>query len=272
MKKTGISIVNSLTASNQSIAIEDFEVRGTKARIKVKIVASAETSKSELLTALNDKFNGKLRAVPKSFKLTAESSANPKQVVLHAIGYVVPNIEVVEASADNMGRMREVANNMFLDESDCIWNQTGGFMYKRNDVESADALQTLLAECASEGSVATRMKRRPEFPTIAGIQSGDFVTYMSKGEMMCGYVLASDAKTNNYMILASTETEPEIVEAFAIQDRIKIEEGSVQFPQEKEMAGAIDVNALIAYYKRVYSYNPAYFAELERRIRSFSFM
>ena len=272
MKKTGLEILSMATASDASgsVQIEDFAVKGMRAKVRVKIVASADTSKQEIIGQLNAKFNGKLRAVPKSFKLTEQSSGNPKAVIVHAIGFVVPNVEVIEA-ATAAGRMTEVASNMFLDESDCIWNQTGGFMYKKSDVESAEALEALLAECSSEGQTVTRMKKREEFAVMAGVTSGDFVTFMGKGEVMAGFVVAAD-DLGKFMVIACTEDEPEIIEAFDIQERIKLDNDKINYPQEAEMSGAIDINALIAYYKRLYTYNPQYFVELERRIRSYSFM
>jgi hypothetical protein len=107
---------------------------------------------------------------------------------------------------------------------------------------------------------------------MAGVKSGDFVTFMGKGEVMAGFVVAQDEAKGAFMVLACTEDEPEVIEAFDIQERINLDADKVNYPQEAEMSGAVDINALIAYYKRLYQYNPQYFVELERRIRSYSFM
>jgi len=273
MKKLGSEIASTVAqASRHSALIQDFQVCGTQAKIRVQVVASDTVSRKEILSGLNEKFQGKLRAVPRSFRITESSSADRNNVIATVEGYVVPNVQVIVASDERAGKMKEVAANMFLDDSDCIWNKTGEFLYKKSDVETSEGLQALLAECSSEGARPTRMRKADAFLGPQEISSGDFVSYMNRGEMGCGFIIAADPANRKVMVLAQNEEEPEVIDAFQVQDVLAMDETQIKYPQEQELSGAVDVNALLAYYKRMYIYNPSYFQELENRIRGYAFM
>lgn len=274
MKEIGRSIVETLASSIDSLtaAVTDYKVCGEKAKIRVAVVAGDGITKSDILEEINNQFNGKLRAVARSFKVEASNYADPSNVRFNLIGYVVPNVEIISASSRARGAMREVASNMFLDSSDCIWNKTGDFLYRKSDVETAEELNHFLTECSAATS---RIKRSYDFETVTA-SSGDFVSYMSKGEMCYGFVIASDESGNKLMVLAEGEDDPEVIDTFDVQDTAIVDDAKVRFPEETEMvevsSANVNLDAIISYYKRWFQYNPAYAQQLIDRLKSYVFV
>jgi hypothetical protein len=273
MKEMGKSIIEAMSANldRLTVNVTAASACGSKGKIRVAVVASSEVTKSDILTSINEKFNGKLRAVARSFRIveTANSDRNNVQVQLE--GYVVPNVEIIALSSEQGSRMKCVASNMFLDAGDCIWSKTGDFLYKKSDVETAEELNQFLTECASS---TVRMRKTVGFEQVV-VASGDFISYMSKGEMCYGFVVASDESNGKLMVLAEGEEDPEVIDTFDVQDQAVINDDQVRFPEEEEMvetsATSVDVNALVNYYKRWFAYNPKYAQTLIDRLKSHSF-
>jgi hypothetical protein len=273
MNATVRSILDKMVENSRcTVTIDQYQVNedAKAARVRMRVVANADATKADIVEAINGKFGGALRAVPSSFVLCSDSTERSNGIVAYADGYVVPNIEVIEVSSDKAGTFKELACNMFMDEADCIWTQAGNFLYKKSGVESSDNFNELLSVCAAEGAPVTRMKRTAPFTALAAA-GGQFVTFLAKGEMCAGFVVATDPATKQLMVLAANETEPELIPSFSVASVQHLTD-DVKYPTEVEMSGVVDINALIAYYKRVYQYNPAYFAQLESRIRSHAFI
>jgi hypothetical protein len=273
MKEIGRSIIAELasTMDRLSVSVLDFESCGDKGKVKVAVVASENTSKQDVFKAINAQFKGKLRAVARSFKLVESSSSDVNNVRFELQGFVVPNVEIIEASSEEGTKMKAVASNMFMDDQDCIWHKTGDFLYKKSDIETSEELNNFLKECSSSN---VRQRKSSGFNTILA-NAGDFISYLTKGEICCGFVIATDTENQKLMVIAEGEDDPEVIDAFDIQDTATIDEDKVKLPEEDEMvetsSSAIDINAIISYYKRWFQYNPQYANMLIDRLKKHAF-
>lgn len=272
MKEMGRSIIDSMADLNRlTVNVTDFITCGAKSRVKVAVTAGATSTSSEILGAINEQFGGKLRAVARSFRIVEGSNQDRNNVQISLEGYLVPNVEIIATASEQGQKMKCVAANMFLDQSDCIWSKTGDFLYKKSDIETSEELNQFLTECSSSN---IRMRKTAGFEA-ASVNSGDFISYMSKGEMCYGFVVASDYPNRKLMVLAEGEEEPEVIDTFDVQTSTPIDDEKVRFPEEEEMvetsATSVDVNAIVNYYKRWFTYNPAYAQMLIDRLKGHSF-
>jgi hypothetical protein len=274
MKEMGRSILDSIMASgdNLSVNVTAASVCGSKGKVRVAVVAGSDATKADILSAINQKFSGKLRGVARSFKVveTANSDRNNVQVQLE--GYVVPNVEIVAQASDEGKVMKCVAANMFMDAQDCIWSKSGDMLYKKSDVETSEELNSFLTECASSN---VRMRKDTAFENIV-VSSGDFISYVHAGEMCYGFVVASDEQNQKLMVLAEGEEDPEVIDTFDVQSQVPINDANVRFPEEEEFvetsATSVDVNAIVSYYKRWFAYNPQYATQLIERLKQHAFV
>ena len=267
-----MSIIEAMTKDFDrfTVKINDFKTCGSKAKVNVSVVAADSVEKADILSGINEQFNGKLRAVPRSFRVVSSAQANQNNVKLDLEGYLVPNVEIIAASSEEGSKMKCVASNMFLDEKDVIWSKAGDFLYKKSEVETAEELHSFLSECTAS---SVRLKKEKGFDTLT-VASGDFISYLSKGEMCFGFVLASDDANAKLMVLAEGEDEPEVIDAFDVQNTVPIEDDKVKFPEEEEIvtaSSAVDINAVVNYYKRWFAYNGSYAQLLIDRLKSYIF-
>jgi len=274
MKEMGKSIIEAMASAmdnNVSVKINEFQTCGSKGKVRVSVVASSDLVKSDILQAINHQFNGKLRAVARSFRVVASQNPDRNNVQVQLEGYVVPNVEVVTASSEQGKKMKCVASNMFLDPADCIWTKTGDFLYKKSEVETSEELNKFLTECSSSN---VRMRKTQGFETVVA-SAGDFISYMSKGEMCYGFVVATDEDNSKLMVLAEGEEDPEVIDTFDVQESTPIDDEQVRFPEEEEYvetsASSVDVNAIVSYYKRWFTYNPQYAEMLISRLKGHAF-
>jgi hypothetical protein len=273
MKEIGKSIIQELAANMDrlTVGIESFKTHGDKSKVRVSVIATSDSNKSDILKSINSQFGGRLRAVARSFRIVESSNADRNNVTFKLQGYVVPNVEIVAASSEQGKKMKCVASNMFMDQSDCIWSKTGDFLYKKSDVETAEELNQFLTECSS---TTTRVRKGLDFETVVA-SAGDFVRYLSKGEMCCGIVVAADETNHKLMVLAEGEEDPEVIDTFDVQDSLPVDDEKVRFPEETDMvetsASAVDINAIVSYYKRWFTYNPNYAQMLIDRLNQHAF-
>jgi hypothetical protein len=274
MKEMGKSIIEAMSATmgdTLTVNVKNFEVCGNKSKVRVAVVASAGSTKTDIRNAINEKFQGKLRAVAGSFSIVESSNADRSNVQATLEGYVVPNVEIVTASSEEGKTMKCVAANMFLDQADCIWSKTGDFLYKKSDVETSEELNRFLTECSSS---TVRMRKADKLGSTE-VSSGNFVSYLSEGEMCYGFVIATDEANQKLMVLAEGEEDPEVIDTFDVQTQVPVDDEKVAFPEEEEFtetsAAGIDVNALVSYYKRWFQYNKQYAEQLISRAKGHSF-
>jgi hypothetical protein len=274
MKEMGRSILADLASQMDTctVKVNAFETKGPKAKVRVSVVANSDATRNDILASINAQFGGKLRAVARSFKIAECSSADVSNVCVQLEGYVVPNVEIVTAASDEGQKMKCVASNMFLDSIDNIWSKTGDFLYKKSDVETAEELNKFLTECSSSH---IRQRRAEGFFVVAA-DCGSFISYMSKGEMCYGFVMASTEDGQQLMVLAEGESDPEVIDTFDVQNKVPIDAEKVNFPEEAEMvetsASSVDINGIVSYYKRWFAYNPQYAAQLIERLKQHAFV
>jgi len=273
MREIGKAILSEIAGSvdRLSVSLEDFKVKNTTAKATFKVVAASEYSKADILSAINEKFGGKLRAVARSFRLTENSSADASNVMCHIEGYLVPNVEVIEAHSERGKVMSCVASNMFMDDADCIWNKSGDFLYKKSDVETSEQLEAMLSEVSSEGGFA-RQRKANDFK-ITTPSAGSFISFTHQGEMGYGFVVATDTSNKKLMVLADGEDEPEVIDDFQVKDQYEVDGDELRQPEEVECSSdSVSVDKLVQYYKRVYSYNQPFLDGLIGRIKGYSFI
>ena len=70
--------------------------------------------------------------------------------------------------------------------------------------------------------------------------------------------------------------DPEVIDNFDVQEVAPIDEAQVNFPEEGEMvetsASSIDLNGIVAYYKRWLQMNPSYANQLISRLKAHMFV
>ena len=274
MREMGRSIVESLAADMDrlTVTITDHVACGQKGKIKVGVIANSDVQRSDILQAINGQLGGKMRAVARSFKIAESSQNDRNNVRFDLVGYVVPNVEIIATASDKGKSMKCVASNMFMDASDCIWSKTGDFLYKKSDIETAEELNKFLTECSSS---AVRQRKTCDFDIVEAA-AGDFISYQSRGEMCFGFVVAADANNAKLMVIAEGEEDPEVIDNFDVQEVAPIDEAQVNFPEEGEMvetsASSIDLNGIVAYYKRWLQMNPSYANQLISRLKAHMFV
>jgi hypothetical protein len=148
MKEMGKSILETMASAidnnTLTVNVSDFQTCGSKGRIKVSVVASSDTTKSDILKSINEKFDGKIRAVARSFRIVESANADRNNVQFSLEGYVVPNVEIVSASSEQGAKMPQIAFGVKQAIS-FIVNRI--LKLARNSIASLVSARPLMLEC-----------------------------------------------------------------------------------------------------------------------------
>lgn len=265
--------------SNGTYKILAFDVLDSSAaRVQLSIVGDA---KSQIGQFDNDLRERGLRVVESSARVFNENKILNKKT-LNVL--VVRNQQTKEATQTNKSRMMAVAANMFVDSDNSIWSEDNGLLVKNDNIETAEHLEKILTASANLASpfdaegrgarslLASDTYRKPK------IDSGMYAVYEHQGQLYDGFVVAmSEDETQAIMQprpddIANPYPEHRIsvshvVESFDLE-KLTTEVPTVP-PSERlvaEAAGTTLTQAL-AYYRKVFSYNPEYFRRFSQLLR-----
>jgi hypothetical protein len=187
-----------------------------------------------------------------------------------------------------MNGFKAVASNMFMDDEKDMWvlrkTEAGGLLVKTTGIDDDMSLVGMLDAVASDG-----FRNSPEFGRMTAMASsiehavagGDFVSYVNNdNRVVCGFVVASVEGTDEIVALPVGATEGETIKKAAVTEI----HAQTDFPQHQPTGeeeaetvvaaarGAIDLNFILDYYKKVYARSPQYFDMLAQRFQSHQFM
>ncbi len=272
--------------ANELNTLPNVEIRAFKpagnglARVIVDIThTSASRDNPELVSkSLTQKLEGKLSAVSGTFTTVEKTRVNER-----IAGVVGVNRQIVAASSDMKG-FRSSSANMFMDEEKNMWvmrkTEAGNILIKTTGVDDDTSLLKLLESCSSTQTSQARdfYSHSSAEPNVTG---GDFVSFVANDNTVCaGFVAAVVSGTDDLIIVPVGGESGEVVKKGAVTDI----HAQNEFPADQDTAegqvdavvaasrGGSSLDTIVAYYKRVYNRNPAFFKEFEKRIRGHHYM
>lgn len=277
------SAVMTLKTDEPTIELKSYSAAGADlARVIIDVTHTTQSRNNPqlVMNALSKKLDGRFQAIAGSFDLV-DSGAYTDRIT----GIVGRTREIVAVSEDNLKGFRALSSNMFMDDEKEMWTMKkteAGDVLIKTSAEDDLSLLNLLEATASSG-----YRSAPEYAKLSAmcgalaskVQGGNFVSYVDLNNRITqGFVIATtDSETA--LVLPQGADEPDEVKLDAvtdIHDAAEMPEVTMSAEEivEQEVAvssGRVDVNAIVAYYKRIYNMNPKFFAEWEKRIRSHQF-
>ena len=270
--------MKAIASSNITIALLHTARAGAgMARVIADIThnATSRDNPQEVYAAFASAVDGKAQLLPETIRVLDENRYS-QRIVAH----VALNREVVAVS-EGMKGFRAVAANMFMDTEDKMWTlrktQGGDVLIQATDLEDDETLARALSSLSSVRHDPTVGRFAAQCSAVAAsVQGGDFISYVSfDNKVKFGYVAVS-AEDSDELLLVPTEGEEETINKDAVLDN----EGEPEVEESEEdqveaavasARGAVSVEQIVAYYKRIYGRNQKYFAELTKRIRGHKF-
>lgn len=219
----------------------------------VKVVATFSTldaSETQLNTALARLFGGNARPVEGSFRQLRGSS------VPAAVGFVCANTIVKEYDSAEVASMKVLASNLLMSaEDESLWEVRSSGNAKYLAKQTQDDLSELVA-LAKVRSVNT-----PKLSSIAvaSVQQSEFVAFVDKAtlDMRYGFVVKASEDTMTVVDTEGDEVEVDnetLVESAFLNgdDKEYAEKAGIELPAQG------DKQAMIDYYREVYSYDKDY--------------
>lgn len=284
------SQVNAITAGlktdNPGVEIKSYALAGDGIARVVVDVTHTQASRDDhnlVAKALRSKLGNKMEAVAGSFIGVDKGSYVER--VTGLVG-VVREIRAI-ASDKDMNGFRCTAANMFMDDEKDMWQlkktEAGQIMIKTSGIDDDASLVNLLDSCSSAGH-----RSSPEYGKLCAMASGantnvtggNFVSFVDMNNTIQeGFVVATASDADDVLVLQTGAEDAEAIKLGAITEVHDTENfPDPKFTEEEKVdqavaasRGAAPVEAMVAYYRKIYSMNPKFFAEFEKRIRGHSF-
>ncbi len=249
------------------ISVNDYKmITPTLARVVLNMNGTPEDS-LQMRVAVAKLFKQQASAVEGSFRW-ASRSGDVKAVV----GYVRANNDVREFDAKADGaKYRAMASNLLMDNADkTLWEvRSGSGDSKYLARHGNEDLSSLVHLATSFRSVSPRLAQ-----TASGVPAQkDFVAFVDRKteEVRYGFAVTSaTAQTQGMLTVVATDDE----EAIDVpeEDVVDVyETDGEDTAQVAVAASGLSKEAMIAYYKKAYSYDPAYIQEIIKMIDQHSF-
>jgi hypothetical protein len=290
MNNAVTNIVRSLRAQQMSdipaVELRDFETLSSdlvRATLHITHKNGSRNKKPVLLNAIRRKFAGKLQPFEGSFRSVAQTQFT--DVVVGILDKVKPCITLAEAEKQGFAAY---ATNMYMDKEKNTWTlreaDNGQLLVQTNFVEDAESLSALLDTYVSKSS-----RFSPDFTSVSSAaaqvihaaQGGDLISYVSPkhNKLSFGFLCASSADNTQALVIAHDTGSEEyidkrlIIEAFDPTNAPTID---VIADNAYDLASQSAVNKdliteMLAYYRKVFARDPAYFAEFANRLRGYAF-
>jgi len=285
------SAIMSLASTEPNVEIKSYAKAGkglARVVIDVTHTKGSREDHSSISSAIAKKLHGKMTAVAGSFKSLDKSAYTER--ITGLVGVVHDVIAIDETKS--LKGFRAMASNMFMDEEKDMWilrkTESGQVLVKSTGIDDDLSLANLLEGCASAGH-----RSSPEFRALSSVasgqaldvQGGDYIAFVDvSNTIRSGFVVATvegeDGTDTDALVLQPGSTDPEEVNMGAVTSKY----GTEDFPEAKfedeevvnhsvsAARGVVNPDVLVEYYRKIYSSNPAFFAEFEKRIRSHAWM
>lgn len=254
------STLNTTTAN-----LQDFEmISPSVARVCISM-SGAFPSRSEVRSAIASLFKGMASPVEASFRNLSESGG-----IKTVIGFVKASAEVRPFEEATNGRMKAMASNLLMDDTDkSMWEiragSTGKYLVKQGNED--------LSELAS--LAVSRKVGLPSLAHVANVTAAktEFAAFLDKKmeEVQFGFVVAS---TDDGLEVLPFDGDGD-VETVTPEQLVQVVnlDGEDTQATGMEMSAAVmnDKSAMIEYYKKAYQHAPDYVAKVIEQINQHAF-
>lgn len=269
-----------------TIEVQSYALAGAGlARVMIEVThnAASRANPKAIADALKNRLNGKMEAVAGSFASIEKSNFTERLT-----GLVAAVREIVPVTDESSKGMKAVASNMFMDDEQHMWvlrkTEAGQLFVKTTGIDDDMSLVGMLDACASAG-----FRNSPDYGRMVAqcsslansVEGGDFVSYVNGDNMVvAGFVVAGVAGEEEIVVLPVGGSEGETINKAAVtqihaQDEFPAHEQTGEEEVETVVAagrGAIDINFLLDYYKKVYARSPQFYQMFAQRLQSHQFM
>lgn len=262
-----------------SIASSDH----AKAVIRVTHKGDGRNDKKLIVNSIRNKFGNRVEPVEGTFKaLSSDTFSDTISGVVRVIRQTIPFVE------GSTRGFTSFASNMFMDAEKGIWTlkhtPSGKLLVQTSAMDDEDSLNELLSSFSSAGSQFT-----PEYRGYVSVAStsvpaigGDLVQFINRhSDAVVGYIVASvedDTNTEKYMVLESGNESPEIIETTMVLQKLDASDAP-KIIEPKTVANSIlaatskvTIDDMLAYYKKVFRRDPAYYEKFATNLRSHAFL
>jgi hypothetical protein len=253
------------TINTSTVNIHDYELlTPTLAKVIVTYTGSVPRQE-ELRSNIAHLFKGFAAPVISSFRKL--DRIGTKNAVIGFVKSVVEIRTLEEANADG-GKMRAIASNLLMDETDkSLWEiktgSTGQYIARQGN----DDFKELV------GLATARVKGVPMLNqiAIAATEIKEFAAYVCpvSEEVMHGYVVA--ATDGSVEIMPFGDNEGVRVQEANLIEVINLDGEDQNSLGRMSESASVDKNAMIEYYRKAYSHNPDYVQKIIDQINQHAF-
>lgn len=260
--------------------IKSYNVHKSNLVTVSAVVVGHDATSDEVFNSLSKATKHQLIPVRGTVRMVSKS-ADDLQCMVTA---VMDRTRDIRPYTENHG-FRSLSKNQFLDDAENIWTLSqagdGKVFVRANELESVDDMANLMKACCSNSGATTTEQRAMISQSSnngVGVQGGDYAQFISaSGDVRFGYVAAElvteSGEDEGLLMVSSTDGESETINREDIIVSVPADQFTAEVPEyaldSKSSAG--DAEVLINYWRRVLSYRPDFFAQLEARIRSYAF-
>lgn len=271
-----------------TISILDFATIGNgMARVVMDLVHNRFTRDNHGLVAqaISQSFDGNIAPVESTFESTSKTSIGERLT-----GVVRVNTEAIPVEDAEKRGFKSVSSNIFFDTEDKMWSlqksASGDLLIKNTGIEDESALRDILGlHCMKAGAHSMSSVGEKFMTSLSAtqqnVEGGDFVDYVdAAGQVRSGFIVASVSSEENLIVLGVGDDDgSEISRSAVLQKHDTTDFPEVKFTEQEQMdntisisRGAVDVNFLLGYYKKVYQRGPEFYKQFAKRVRSHAFM
>lgn len=248
------------------------------ARVQISVIGDRKSH----IEAFDEEIRAKgLRVVESSDRLV-EYNPNLQKSVITLM--VARNQVTREASTTNKARMMAIASNMFVDADNSVWAEEGGMLVKNDNIETAEHLEKILT-ASSHLAKTVDSDARASYAALAGdsyhkpaVESGMYISYEHKGQIYDGFVVALSEDESQAIVQprpddAANPYPDHRISLSHVIDSFDLKELTTEVPKvpasEKMVVAAAGttLTQALTYYRKMFSYNPAYFQKMAALIR-----
>ena len=249
----------SLSSMMSNLSLETFIEPRDGVAIAAFKVATTNPSVNTITAGIQKLFKGELNVVEGSVKIqskgkffTSVSAHLVRNTVVRAVGESIPQGFI------------SLSKNIFMEERDSktwklITNSEGKqILVRDNNVETDADMEKLLSSLSSANHQYTAEAKSLVANASAmmqGIGVGVLVSYVTESSQELGFVVQDMDNQGCYGVAnASGFTS---VSANRIVHTFDLEQyyGELSLPKAEAVAGTVDINVMVDYYKKVFGYN-----------------
>jgi hypothetical protein len=247
--------------SIRSAAITEYTpVSATVSRIIATFVGRMPAQ--DALDRITAVLGGRARPIQSSFRWLEENRS--------AIGFVTVAKSVKEFNSTVEAKMQKVTANLFMDQKDeSLWKLEQGAGGKYLTRQGTDNLAELL-----EASRISPRGGTPRMSSIlsASVRTKQFAAFVPEDGQMVDYGFCVEVGNGAYKVQSYTTGQTAVVSSDAVVGVYSVDlpahvtAGIGAAPAPKGIKASADTDAQIEYWKKAYSYAPAYVDMLVKQV------